>query len=280
MEILIGKNSGFCFGVKRAVEGVENEVKKYKKINCLGEIVHNEVVVEKLQKLGVNFIENIEEAQNNSILAIRAHGVDEKTYKEAKEKNLEVIDYTCPKVKNIHEQIKVAYKDGYQVILVGKKTHPEVIGSKGYAPNVIVIESIEEINELAEFEKVFCIVQTTFSYSKYIEIEEKLKEKYTNIKCVNSICPSTKNRQLECKELAQKVEFMIIIGGKNSSNTHKLYEVACKENENCIIIQDENDKKIEECEKYGIIGIMSGASTPDETINKVVEKINATCQEE
>ena len=280
MEILIGKNSGFCFGVKRAVEGVENEVKKYKKLNCLGEIVHNEVVVEKLQKMGVNFIDSIDEAQNNSVLAIRAHGVDENTYKEAESKNLEVIDYTCPKVKNIHEQIKNAYEEGYQIILVGKKTHPEVIGSKGYAKDVIVIESIDEIEELPIFQKVFCIVQTTFSYSKYIEIESKLKEKYLNIKCVNSICPSTKNRQQECQELAAKVDFMIVIGGKNSSNTHKLYEVACKVNENSVIIQDENDKKIEECEKYGIIGIMSGASTPDETINKVVEKIKATCQEE
>lgn len=277
MEILIGKNSGFCFGVKRAVDGVENDVKKYKKLNCLGEIVHNEVVVEKLQKLGVNFIDNISEAQNNSVLAIRAHGVDEKTYKEAENKNLEVIDYTCPKVKNIHEQIKKAYQDGYQIILVGKKTHPEVSGSSGYAQNTIVIEMVEEVEELPNFEKVFCIVQTTFSHSKYIEIENRLKEKYQNIKCVNSICPSTKNRQQECQELAQKVDFMIIIGGKNSSNTHKLYEVACKVNENCIIIQDENDKKIEESKKYGIIGIMSGASTPDETINKVVEKIRATC---
>lgn len=280
MEILIGKNSGFCFGVKRAVEGVENEVKKYKKLNCLGEIVHNEVVVEKLKKLGVNFIDNIDEAQNNSVLAIRAHGVDENTYKEAKSKSLEVIDYTCPKVKNIHEQIKAAYQDGYQIILVGKKTHPEVIGSKGYAKDVIVIENIDEIEELPTFKKVFCIVQTTFSYSKYTEIENKLKEKYQDIKCVNSICPSTKNRQQECQELASKVDFMIVIGGKNSSNTHKLYEVACKVNENSVIIQDENDKKIEECQKYGIIGIMSGASTPDETINKVVEKIKATCQEE
>ena len=280
MEILIGKNSGFCFGVKRAVEGVEKEVKKYKKINCLGEIVHNEVVVEKLQKMGVNFIENIDEAQNNSVLAIRAHGVDENTYKEAKNKNIEIIYKKYFKVKNIHEQIKKADEERYKIILVGKKTHPEVIGSKGYAKDVIVIESIDEVEELSDYEKVFCIVQTTFSYSKYIEIENKLKEKYSNIKCVNSICPSTKNRQLECQDIAEKVDFMIVIGGKNSSNTHKLYEVACKVNENSVIIQDENDKKIEECEKYGIIGIMSGASTPDETINKVVEKIKATCQEE
>ncbi len=274
MEIIIGKESGFCFGVKRAVDGVENEVKTKGKIYCLGEIVHNEVVVKRLKEKGVIFVDDLEDVNNNENLAIRAHGVSEDIYDKAKAKNLNIIDFTCPKVKQIHSKIKEAYNQGFKIILIGKKDHPETIGSMGYAKDVYVIEDISEIETLPYFDKVFSIVQTTFSFEKYIKIESKLKEKYNDIVCVNSICPSTKNRQEECREISRKVDFMIIIGGKNSSNTKKLFDVACSECENCIIIQDENDKKIEDSRKYDIIGLMSGASTPMETIDKVVEKIN------
>lgn len=275
MELIIGKNSGFCFGVKRAVEGLESDCKRYKKMKCLGEIVHNETVVKNLEENGVTFIDDIDEINANDVLAIRAHGVPEEIYKIAKEKKLDLKDYTCPKVAKIHEQIKEAQNDGYEIILIGKKDHPEVIGSRSYAKRVYVIENIDEIDTLPDLDKVFSIVQTTFSVKKYNEIKEKLKLKYNNIKFVDSICLSTQNRQKECAEIASKVQFMIVIGGKNSSNTKKLYDVACLNCENCIIIQDEYDKKIEECKKYDIIGIMSGASTPMDTIDKVVNKINS-----
>ncbi len=150
----------------------------------------------------------------------------------------------------------------------------------GYADIIYVIETIDEIESLPKLSKVFSIVQTTFSMSKYLEIEKALKEKYPNIECLNTICASTKNRQEECAKIAKEANFMIIVGGKNSSNTKKLYEVACANCENCIIIQDETDKQIEDCKKYDIIGIMSGASTPIETVQKIVEKINSLCEVE
>ena len=274
MEIIIGRESGFCFGVKRAVDGVENEVSSSGKLNCLGEIVHNEVVVKKLMDKGVVFVDNIYEVKDNEYLAIRAHGVPEDVYKKAEERNIKLLDFTCPKVMQIHQKIKEASNNGYSIILIGKKEHPETIGSMGYAKDVYVIEDISEIEALPLFDKVFSIVQTTFSLDKYMSIEKKLKEKYSNIVCINSICPSTRNRQEECRKIAREADFMIIVGGKNSSNTKKLFEVACSECENCIIIQDENDKKIEESKKYDIIGVMSGASTPMETIDKVVARIN------
>lgn len=274
MEIIIGRESGFCFGVKRAVDGVENEVSSSGKLKCLGEIVHNEVVVKKLMDKGVVFVDNIDEVKDNEYLAIRAHGVPEDVYKKAEERNIKLLDFTCPKVMQIHKKIKEASDNGYSIILIGKKEHPETIGSMGYAKDVYVIEDISEIEALPLFDKVFSIVQTTFSLDKYISIEKKLKEKYSNIVCINSICPSTRNRQEECRKIAREADFMIIVGGKNSSNTKKLFEVACSECENCIIIQDENDKKIEESKKYDIIGVMSGASTPMETIDKVVARIN------
>ena len=274
MEIIIGRESGFCFGVKRAVDGVENEVSSKRKLNFLGEIVHNEVIVKKLMDKGVVFVDNIDEVKDNEYLAIRAHGVPEDVYKKAEERNIKLLDFTCPKVMQIHKKIKEASNNGYSIILIGKKEHPETIGSMGYAKDVYVIEDISEIEALPLFDKVFSIVQTTFSLDKYISIEKKLKEKYSNIVCINSICPSTRNRQEECRKIAREADFMIIVGGKNSSNTKKLFEVACSECENCIIIQDENDKKIEESKKYDIIGVMSGASTPMETIDKVVARIN------
>lgn len=278
MEIIVGKESGFCFGVKRAVDGVKADVKNLDKLYCLGEIVHNEGVVNELENLGVKFVEDLDEIEDESNVAIRAHGVDEKTYKIAESKRLKVRDYTCSKVAQIHLKIKEKSNDGYTIILIGKKSHPETIGSMGYADNIYVIETIDEIESLPKLSKVFSIVQTTFSMSKYLEIEKALKEKYSNIECLNTICASTKNRQEECAKIAKETDFMIIVGGKNSSNTKKLYEVACANCENCIIIQDETDKQIEDCKKYDIIGIMSGASTPIETVQKIVEKINSLCE--
>ncbi len=275
MKIIVGRNSGFCFGVKRAIDGVSKEAKNYGRIKCLGNIVHNEVVVEKLKRDGVIFVNSLAEVEKGDILAIRAHGVDEATYKMAAEKNINILDYTCPKVVRIHKKIKEADMQGYQVIIVGKKAHPEVLGSKGYSSNAIVIESVEEVNDLQHFSKVFCIVQTTFSNYKYKKIERALKAKYENIICDNTICQSTEDRQNECMQMAKNVEFMIIIGGKESFNTHKLYEVAKEKNANCILVQDENDKKIEESSKYDIIGIMSGASTPNITVDKVIEKLKS-----
>lgn len=273
MKIIVGKNSGFCFGVRRAISGTEEQVEKYGKIKCLGHLVHNEIVTKELEEKGVTFINDISEAESNSVLIIRAHGVSEKIYKQAKMKNIKLIDYTCPKVCQIHNKIKDAADKGYQVILIGKKEHPEVIGSKGYASNVIILDNVEDVENLKDYEKVFVIVQTTFSYDKYKLIESALAKRYKNIEFVNSICESTKSRQEECKKIAEQVDFMIIIGGIKSSNTQKLYEVARKINKNSIMIQDENDEKINECKKHNSIGIMSGASTPNYVVSNLVKKL-------
>ena len=126
MKIVIGKNSGFCFGVRRAITGVEEQIRKYKKVKCLGHLVHNEIVTQELEEKGVKFVNDISEVENNSILVIRAHGVAENIYKESKQKNIKLIDYTCPKVCQIHNKIKEAANDGYQIILVGKKERYEI----------------------------------------------------------------------------------------------------------------------------------------------------------
>ena len=283
MEIIVGKTAGFCYGVKRAVEGAKKEIKENKKISCLGEIVHNRQVIEELKKIGMDTIENIEEVEDNEKILIRAHGVPKEIYEIAKKRNIELIDYTCPNVLKIHNIVNEYVKKGYYILLCGSSTHPENIGTLSYCKNnYFVIEKEDEALKAIEAIKkqnrkqVLLISQTTYSLEKFYIIEEILKNelpKNIKLEICNSICNATEIRQLETKKLAKEVDFMIIIGGKNSSNTKKLYEIAKKENANTILI--ESAKEMDDVEnKYNKIGIMAGASTPKKSIEEVVTKLN------
>ena len=284
MEIIIGKTAGFCYGVRRAVEGAKKEVKECnennEKICCLGEIVHNKQVIESLRNNGLQFIENIENANGKTL--IRAHGVPKEIYEKAQKNNIQVIDFTCNKVLKIHE-IAQRYADkGYYILLCGSKNHPENIGTISYCGKYVsIIEKDEDINnsfknfEESNIKKLLLISQTTFNIEKFKKVQKEIKEKLGKdilFKVKNTICMATKSRQEETKEIAIKVQYMIIIGGKNSSNTKKLYEIAKQYCKNCISIEAEEELPIEDIKQYKTIGIMAGASTPGETI-KNVEKI-------
>ena len=284
MEIIVGKTAGFCYGVKRAVEGAKEELLETTgTIYCLGEIVHNKQVVNKLQKEGMSFIENIENADSKIIF--RAHGVKKEVYEMAKEKGIEVKDFTCPNVLKIHEIAEEYAKKGYSIILCGNKEHPENIGTLSYCgKSFFVIEKETEIDKIIEkikelkIKNVLLISQTTYSLEKFDVIKNKLlkelKEKLdVNLIIKNTICKATEVRQKETEELAKKVDIMIIIGGKNSSNTKKLYEIANKNCTNCESIETVEELDIEKIKKYNKIGIMAGASTPQESIDEVVIKL-------
>ena len=281
MEIILGKSAGFCYGVKRAVEGAKKELEKSpKQIYCLGEIVHNKHVVEELEEKGMSVTEDITKAREKVI--IRAHGVTDDIYKYAKENNLEIIDFTCPNVLRIHEIAKEYAKNGYYIFLCGSKKHPENIGTLSYCgKNVSVIEDETQIEDAisnfkkSKIEKILIIVQTTYSVSKFEFIENKIKEilSSTSIVVKNTICPATELRQNETKEISKDVECMIIIGGKNSSNTKKLYEISKQNCENSMCIESVQDIDITRLKEYSKIGIMAGASTPQKEIKKVVELI-------
>lgn len=282
MEIILGKSAGFCYGVKRAVEGAKKELEKSpKQIYCLGEIVHNKHVVEELEEKGMSVTEDITKAREKVI--IRAHGVTDDIYKYAKENNLEIIDFTCPNVLRIHEIAKEYAKNGYYIFLCGSKKHPENIGTLSYCgKNVSVIEDETQIEDAisnfkkSKIEKILIIVQTTYSVSKFEFIENKIKEilsSTTSIVVKNTICPATELRQNETKEISKDVECMIIIGGKNSSNTKKLYEISKQNCENSMCIESVQDIDITRLKEYSKIGIMAGASTPQKEIKKVVELI-------
>ena len=274
MEIIIGENAGFCYGVKRAVDNAIKEAKTGVTY-CLGEIVHNQNVIDNLEKEGIIFINDIEEAKSKTI--IRAHGVPKKVYEKAEELNIPLIDLTCPSVLKIQQMAEEYSKKDFFIIIVGNNNHPEIIGIKSRADNkYIVISSKEELNgnfEIFQNEKnILLISQTTHSSKKFDEIAKELKSKLndnTNLEIKKTICPSTEIRQKETEEIAKKVEIMIIIGDKKSSNTNKLYDISCKYCNKVLFIANENELDIKEIKGANKIGIMAGASTPKEDIIKV-----------
>ena len=282
MEVIVGKTAGFCFGVKRAVEGSEKIIENTQEdVYCLGEIVHNRDVVEGLKAKGLKFIDNIQESKGKTI--IRAHGVTKEVYEYAKQNEIELIDYTCPNVLKIHDIAKEYKQKGYFICLCGSKTHPENIGTLSYCgKNVSVIDNEDDTFEAIEnlkrtgIKKLLLISQTTFSLEKFYIIQEILeKELPSDVKFVkkNTICKATELRQLETKEIAQEVQYMIIIGGKNSYNTRKLYDIDKKECENSVCVENKKELDFAEIRKYEKIGIMAGASTPGKSIDEVVKGI-------
>lgn len=273
MEVIVGKNAGFCYGVKRAVDGAREELGKGKEVYCLGDIVHNNNVIEDLKKQGMKFIDRIEEAKGKTI--IRAHGVSKEVYKKAKDMNIEIKDLTCPSVLKIHKIANEYAENGFYIVLTGKANHPEIIGIESHCgDNYSIITEKEELDELLNKIKnepnVLLISQTTYSSKKFDEIAEILKKEIKNNLVINkTICPSTEIRQKETEEIAKQVDLMIIIGGKKSSNTKKLYDISCAFCKNVIFLENAEDFNIEDYKNIEKIGIMAGASTPQEQIEKV-----------
>lgn len=278
MKIIIGKTAGFCFGVKNAVDKTIEEINKKEQVYCLGELVHNKQVTKELTDKGVRFIENIEEAKGNAI--IRAHGVPKNIYEKAIELQIELKDLTCPKVLAIHKLAEKYNNENYYIFLVGQKTHPETIGTVSFCgEKSSIIEDVEEIGEViqkfrkSKLEKAVVLAQTTISLEKFSNIVEKLKKYIPNIEVKNTICASTKRRQEETEEISKKVEAMIIVGGKHSSNSTKLYELAKKYCKNVFFVETKADLELKKIKNLQSLGIMAGASTPQKSVSEIVDII-------
>lgn len=271
MEIIVGKTSGFCYGVKRAVSGALNQ--NGDNLYALGELVHNERVVNNLKAKGITVFENIEDVPDNSNLIIRAHGVSKEVYERAKLKNIKIIDYTCLNVLQIHKIIEEKNKNNYFVILTGDAKHPENIGSLSYSDNYFVIENEGQIPdaikayEESKLKNVLLISQTTYSTLKFEDIKSKLSKLIPHVEIFNTICKTTELRQKETLELSKQVDTMIVIGGKNSSNTKKLYDIAISNMSNVLLISDKDELDLSQVK--GKVGIIAGASTPEESIKEV-----------
>lgn len=284
MKIIVGKTAGFCFGVKNAVTRAKKELEKTKPTYCIGQLVHNNQVISQLEKDGMIFINSIDDANGKTI--IRAHGITKNEYKKAKERQIELVDLTCPKVIHIHNIAEEYSQKGYFIFLIGQKTHPEIIGTISFCgENSYIIETEEETNSALEkfdksgTKKALIIAQTTYSLEKFNKIAQMIKQtiKDENLEIKNTICNATKQRQEETKEISSRVNVMVIIGSKTSSNSNKLYEIAKKYCQETMFIETENELEIEGIKGKESIGIMAGASTPQKSIDKVIEKIKKIC---
>jgi len=281
LKILLCAPRGFCAGVDRAVDIVEKSLEKYgSPIYVRHEIVHNKHVVQTLEKKGVIFVNELEEIKDKTRPVIfSAHGVAKRIYRDAKIENLQFIDATCPLVSKVHREAELLNKQGYQIILIGHKNHPEVIGTMGQLPagEVILIEKSEDINQInLSKEKIAYITQTTLSVDDTKEIIEALYKKFPKIKAPikSDICYATTNRQMAVKNVAAKCDVFFVVGSRQSSNSQRLVEVAKKSGskESFLVHQGfELPKKIIETAKC--IGVSSGASAPEVLVNQLLDRI-------
>ncbi|WP_206459085.1 bifunctional 4-hydroxy-3-methylbut-2-enyl diphosphate reductase/30S ribosomal protein S1 [Anaerovorax sp. IOR16] len=273
MTITVAEHSGFCFGVREALRKTEETIDKKKdnlgKIFTFGPLIHNDSVIEELAQKGVVAIFDFSETKPGDTVIIRSHGETEQFYEEAKKFQINLVDATCPFVKKIHELVKEATKQGYQVIIVGDPNHAEVKGIKGWTQDRgIVVSSIEEA-KMVTADSLFVVAQTTIRQSYFDEIVSELQNK-NKVLVKNTICNATQDRQKSCMELAKKSDMMIVIGGKNSSNSKKLYEIAKKNCEKSYFVQNKKDLPLKEVTKCNKIGIAAGASSPERIIKEVI----------
>lgn len=274
MEIMVAEPKGFCFGVKRSIDMVEKAIAEGKKnIQIFGPIVHNPQQIKLLEEKGVKMVNTIEEIQPGTIF-VRAHGVSPDVFKKIKEKAgvVEVIDATCPFVKVEQEYARKLAEEGYQVIIIGEKNHPEALGAQGYAPGSIIVGSVEEARALKEMPKIGAVVQTTLEPEAVDDIVAELYYKAKEVRVFNTICQSTKMRQPAARKIAEQADIMIVVGGKNSGNTRRLAEV-CSRIKPTYHIETAAELKEEWFKGVNKVGISAGASTPEFIIDEVIEAI-------
>ena len=279
MEITVAKSAGFCFGVQRAVDSVYKELEENSgKIYTFGPIIHNEQVVEDLNKKGIEVIDTVEQLKEikEGTVVIRSHGVAKEIYDILEQQKLKMVDATCPFVKKIHNIVLDESNNGKTIIIIGNDNHPEVEGIKGWVNGeVIVINKEEQIEKLSlpEQTKACIVSQTTFNHNKFKYLVEIIRKKGYDITVVNTICNATHVRQVEAQKISSNVG-MIVIGGKNSSNTQKLYDICRNECENTFYVQTVKDLNLHELKSLKSIGITAGASTP----KNIIEEVRTECQ--
>ena len=274
MKIIVAKNAGFCFGVRRAVEAVYDHLDKAEKLYTYGPIIHNPEVVEELKDKGVIVEDNIDNIDSGTVI-IRSHGVPEQVYKHMTGKGLNIVDATCPYVKRVHNLVKEYHSQGYAVIIVGEKEHPEVIGINGWCNNeAFIVNDEAEAQKLPSLHKACIVAQTTMIQKKWDAILKIIHEKVEQPEVFNTICGTTSIRQMEAESIAKMADVMIVIGGKNSSNTKKLYSICKTHCDKTFAVETAKDIDISLFDPGDVVGITAGASTPDWIIKEVIEKMN------
>ena len=285
MEVKVAKTAGFCFGVQRAVDKVYELIDSCPdRLFTLGPIIHNEEVVNDLEKKGVRVAseEELKTLPEGSTVVIRSHGVGKKVYDQLEECGLSYVDVTCPFVLKIHRIVEKESKAGSHIVIIGDPDHPEVVGICGWCigPYTVIRTKQDALDFVPPEGKNVCIVsQTTFNYNKFKDLVEILRKKrYDNtvlniLNILNTICNATEERQREAKSIAGEVDTMLVVGGRHSSNTQKLFEICKKECENTYYIQTPVDLDSEMFQCSSCVGITAGASTPKKIIEEVQEHV-------
>lgn len=273
MEIILAKEAGFCFGVKRAIDMSMKTHEKGISFATFGELIHNKQVVRSLEDLGIYAVESFDDLAGKAVL-IRSHGIPKNLYEEAKELGIRTIDGTCPYVKKIQNLAAKYSSEGYTIIIVGDPEHPEVIGVSGWSNGpVYVVHSVEEAEALPHINKACIVSQATLTMKKWQDVLSVVQTRVDELVENNTICEATRERQSSAEELSQEVDLMLIIGGKHSSNTIKLLEVCqrhCKNSYHIETLEEIQMINFSNCDK---IGITAGASTPDWIINEVINAL-------
>lgn len=278
MKVELAESAGFCFGVKRAIESAYSLAREHNGPVCtLGPIIHNEQVVRDLEKKGVFVIESPDDIrrEEEAVVVIRSHGVPKSVVDSLTEKKIRFEDATCPFVKKIHTTVSGYCKKDYAIVIIGTASHPEVQGILGWADGKgTVIETKEEAEAFFlenPLQKVCVVAQTTFNYKKFKDLVEIISKKGYDILAVNTICNATTTRQREAAKLASRSDAMLVIGGLQSSNSRKLYEICKNQCENTFFIQTVDDLRNISLGSFTSLGITAGASTPNNIIQEVLE---------
>ena len=273
MKIFLAKNAGYCFGVRDAVQLAYDTAQDDGDVYMLGHIVHNENVVEKLDKAGAKVVETLDQVPNGKPILFRAHGTHVDTWEKAQEKNMNIIDATCPLVEEIHDEIKILEKEGRKIIIIGDHGHDEVIGIASQVKNAVIVANPDEANALRKTKKAGVVSQSTQTIENVQEIINILMSKVFDLRFVNTICFPTKRNQEQIKELAEACDLMIVIGSFTSANSKRLTQLAKERNKLSFQVTCANDVDESWLENVETVGISAGASTPDNIINEVIDKI-------
>ncbi len=273
MKIIQGKFAGFCPGVKRAWNLVEKTAKdKSGRVYILGELIHNKQAIIKLGGWGIKTVNHLKEIKGRGIIIIRAHGEPPQTYQNLKKLKLKIVDATCPSVIRVQKLASQLEKEGYQVIVCGEKDHPEAIATIGYTRKGIIVSTVEEARKVPPNKKIGIISQTTFSPLVFQKICRLLKKKSKDVKSMGTICNFVQMAQKEASQIAKKVDLMIVVGGKHSSNTKRLAEV-CQGIVTTYYIETAEELRKNWFRGIKKIGLTAGASTPDWIIKEVKTKL-------
>lgn len=276
-EIKIAEHSGFCFGVKRAIDMTLESAEKWKdsrKVYTYGPLIHNKIVTDDLKKSGIEIIENMEEATQSQVIIVRSHGQGKDFYDNAKKRGLTLVDATCPFVSKIHSLVEEAFQKQKKIIIIGDRNHPEVQGINGWCNDEAIIINTEEEAKNIPTGAYFAVGQTTLQKSHFDKLITILKENNCDLEIHNTICQATTLRQASCENLARVSDLMLIFGDRNSSNTKKLYNLAKKTCEKVYFIENIEDLPLKEISLCNKIGVAAGASTPERLIKEVITNMS------